>query len=421
MATLTLTAQPEWGRVRLDVDFTSHSVVREAWIYRVVAGVETLVRNAGPAKLSAGLAVIYDTELPLDVPVHYVMRGYLNFHPWMEDADQVADMFASGGTVEQSQDYVHEGNYSIKMTPDGITSAVTTGQTAPIPVAASTAYTFAAWMFTPTNFVTDAGLAVDWYTAGSVYISTDDDTSPLFMNEWTERSDTWTSPGTAAFAVPHIRLASTPPANAIVYVDEMRFTSAATTVTSSTIVVSGEGHGWLKDPLHPAVDVPLMIELDLSPECEPVSSTFLVGIGTTTRRADSTSYDVPDAELPVTQWSRRKAPTRALRVFTRTIPDRDQFRALTASGAPILLQLPAQYSEPDQVYAWGEVTEDRVAVDHRQPWRVHNVPMAAAHSPTGPSEGVFGTRYQDLDGYETYAAAEAASITWQDVLYGQAS
>lgn len=420
MATLTLTVQPEWGRVRLEVDFTSHSSVREAWIYRVVAGVETLVRNAGPAKLSAGLATLYDTEAPLDLPFHYVMRGYLNFYPWMEDADAIGDFFVSGGTIEQSLDYVHEGNYSLKITPDGVTSATTTGRER-VPVSVGTAYTFAAWLFTPTNLVTNAGIAVDWYTAGLAYISTDDSTSALFMNEWTERSSTWTAPATAAFALPHIRIASTPPANAIVYADEMRFTAAATTVTSSTITLSGESRGWLKDPLHPAVDVRLLIDLDLSPECAPQAGTYFVGIGTTTRRADSTSYDVPDAELPVTQWSRRKAPTRALRVFTRTIPDRDQMRALTASGAPLLVQLPADYNEADQVYALGEVSEDRIAADHRRPWRVHNMPIAAAHSPVGPSEGVFGTRYQDLDGFETYADAEAAGITWAEVLLGLAS
>lgn len=421
MATLTVTGQPEWGRTRLDIDFTSHAVVREAWVYRVVDGVETPVRNAEPAKLSAGLAVIYDTEIPLDRPFHYVMRGYLNWHPWMEDADEVADLFGTNGTIEQSQDYVHEGNYALKITPNGISSTVSAGQNDPIPVVAGTAYTFAAWMFTPTNLVTNAGIVVDWYTAGPAFISTDSNTSPLFMNEWTERSSTWTAPPTAALAVPQLRLASTPPGNAIVYADEVRFTTAATTVTSAVVVVSAEGRGWLKDPLHPAVDVPLLIDVDLSPECAAQAGTYFVGIGTTTRRPDSTSYDVPDSALPVTQWSIRKAPTRQLRVFTRTWPDRDQFNALAASGAPILLQLPATYEEPDRVYAWGETTEDRIANDHRKPWRVFNVPMAHAHSPAGPSAGVFGTRYQDLDGYETYADAEAAGITWQDVLYGQAS
>lgn len=78
MPTITATALPAYGWVRLDVDFTDQPGVAWARVERVVVatGVVTPVRpylayNGWYQRLSGGRAMLYDTEAPLDVAVYY--------------------------------------------------------------------------------------------------------------------------------------------------------------------------------------------------------------------------------------------------------------------------------------------------------------------------------------------------------------
>lgn len=89
MPTLTATAEPTFGRVRLELDFSDTPAATYLHVHRglsagPVHGVDPVVRLHGVTadlddaygtwtmkRASDGLAVFYDTELPLDTPVYY--------------------------------------------------------------------------------------------------------------------------------------------------------------------------------------------------------------------------------------------------------------------------------------------------------------------------------------------------------------
>lgn len=133
MPSLTATFQPLYGRVMLQVSFADQPTVTNARIYRVLAdGTETLVRSHTAVdvtglyiKLSGGLAVVYDTEVPLDVPIYYRMEP-LAGSPFeaVPLSTQLSDTFtrvaaASWGTADTGQTYTLTGtaaDYSVSGT-----------------------------------------------------------------------------------------------------------------------------------------------------------------------------------------------------------------------------------------------------------------------------------------------------------------
>ena len=83
------------------------------------------------------------------------------------------------------------------------------------PVSASTAYTCSAWAKSVSGSLTLL-IGMDWYNAGGTYFSTTSAT-PSMTADWAQYSASGTSPATAAFAVPFVRI--NPAVAAIYHVD----------------------------------------------------------------------------------------------------------------------------------------------------------------------------------------------------------
>ena len=83
MPDIVATAQPVYGRVLLQISWVDLPTVVYAGVWRIEAdGTETPVRvhtfadsSGWEIELSGGLAVLYDTEAPLDVSLFYVTRS----------------------------------------------------------------------------------------------------------------------------------------------------------------------------------------------------------------------------------------------------------------------------------------------------------------------------------------------------------
>jgi hypothetical protein len=410
MSSITATAVAGSGYIRVEVDWSDIPGARRAWVYRVVGGVATTLRDADPAQLSGGRVIIYDTECPLDTSMTYRSTIALNVNGDMEDGvAEWTDTTNTGtiGTIEQSFDYYvrGEGLASLKLTATG--AATSRAVSEMVPATAGVSYTFSGRLMVPTFWAGGIGIQVHWYN-GTSFLSASGAANDFWpsVGEFGTYGFAATAPATTTNMRIVAAIAGSPPKTMTLYADEMYITrSGVTTINSSSTTLAGNSNGWWKDPLHPATMVKLL--MDLGAACT-TSGTVYGGISQApTRAADSTLLDVNSSDTPVSVWSVRKVPQAGMRVGTVTAADRDAVYALHASGAPLLLQLPATYGLADQYQQHGDLQEGYLGPDQRKPWRAFQSGFAQVYAPVGPAEGVFGVRYMDINRWASYFAAEA--------------
>jgi hypothetical protein len=411
MSSITATAVPGNGYVRVEVDWSDIAgPPRKAWVYRVLNGVTTTLRDSDPALLSGGRAIIYDTEVPLDTAVTYRSTIALNVNGDMEDGvTEWTDTTNTGtiGTVEQSYDYFvrGEGLASLKLTPTG--AATSRAVSEMVPATAGVSYTFSGRLMVPTFYGGGIGIQVHWYN-GTTFLSSAGAANDFWPSagEFGTYGFSATAPATTTNMRIVAAIAGSAPKTMAMYADEMYITrSGVTTINSGSVTLASNGNAWWKDPLHPATMIKLVF--DLGAACT-TSGVVYGGVSTApTRAADSTLLDVNSSDLPVSVWGVRKGPQASIRVGTVTVADRDAVYALHASGAPLLLQLPSAYNLADHYQQHGDLTEGYLGPDQRKPWRAFQSGYSQVYAPVGPAEGVFGVRYQDINRWTTYLAAEA--------------
>lgn len=425
MGSITATVVPAIGAVRLDIDWSDIPAAPYCLVYRVVNGTATLIRDGNPALLSHSKAVLYDTELPLDTPVTYRTAVALNRNGSFE-ANVEEWIFGSGnaitnGTVSQSLDYYAPGtgNASLKLSSATGTGPTYLAASEEFPASAGTSYTITGRLMVPAAWAGGIGVAISWYTSGSVLVSTSGTAADLWpgAGTWGSYSVTATAPATTAKARAVILFGGSPPTTGLVYADEVYVTTAASTVdTTSAVVLQSNGQGWWKDPLHPWASVLLSVEMADMVRCVNPSTCVWLGEGDKTRQADSTLLPIPDRAFGIGIFAHRKAPDGSHRVATATLADRDKLITLHSRGTPLLFQVAAKYGVPERYGLYGAVGSGRIANDMTNTWRIFAAPFDEVMAPYGPAEGVLGARYADETKYGTYAQASAASATWQQLL-----
>jgi hypothetical protein len=422
VGSITATADPYNGRVRLDVNWQDFPQVYAAWVYRLVNGSVMAVRGGNQAALNHQLAVLYDTELPLDTPVSYRTSIALNINGSFESG--VAEWVytspitsPTGGTLVQDLSYyvAGAGVASAKLTPDGATAAVWAASDA-FPAVVGTSYTATVRLMVPTLWAGGLQVSLAWYTSAHAFVSESLgtlDTTPI-PGVFGTYTVTATAPATTAEARLVFYIKGTPPNSIPVYADEAYVTTAAGTVDSSTVLVASQPVAWLKSPTQPAYDLRLLIDPD--PRCASPRGVWLAGLTDKSRPPDGAALEIQGAANPVAIWATRKSARSSLRLVSRATADSDAVKAINASGAPLFLQLPTSYGEPDQYLMVGETAEGRLATDHRVPWRAHVLPFVCVKAPVGPAEGVLGVRYQDLSRYADFATIDALNFTVLDTM-----
>lgn len=216
-----------------------------------------------------------------------------------------------------------------------------------------------------------------------------------------------------------------PPVN-VVYDNFLVTDPCADPVTVETctgsVVVPSSGDFRLGDPVRPCNDVTLLFDAPIDPDCAPTQGIFFGNMADEAFPANTGTFIPVNARYPIVASRTRQAITSTLTIASKTFPDRDAVRTLTEPGSPLFLRGPAQYGIEDRYMSVGDVTETRPVSDHRVPPRTITLPHAEVARPSGPSQGVCGTRVEDLcDTYSSWDAIVAAGLTYADLLRGKAS
>jgi hypothetical protein len=422
MGSVTPTVVPGDGYVRVEVNWQDFTHWRRTWIYRTLGGVDTRLRDGDYVWLSNGLAVAFDHESPLDTPVTYKSTLPLNWNGDFEAGVlEWQDTTNSGtvGTVSQSYDYAAQGNASLLLIPDG-SSATAKAVSEFIPATAGTTYTITGNLMLLDYWTGGIGVQIQWYNGVTPNGTTG------AMNDLTPFPGVFGSYGFSAAApasTTQMRLVvgatGTPPATMRLYADEVYATTALGTVTSGPVVVPSNSGGWWTDPLHPATKVRLQIDLATLAACSAPAGVAYLGVGPEKNRpANGAAFEIEGSAYGAASFGVRRAPKSTMRVGLATLTDLARVQSLHASGAPLLLQMNAQYGEPDQYQLHGDLTEGRLNGDQREQWRIVGSDFTEVLPAPGPAEGTLRTRYVDLTKYTTFAAATAAGVTWLDARRG---
>lgn len=127
----------------------------------------------------------------------------------------------NSAALTRSSVRAHLGSYSMLITPAGGVATVGARATAAA-VTAGTSYTASAWVYSPAGWA-DVRMAIDWYTAGAVFLSTGmPSATAVAAGVWTHLTATLVAPATAALAELRVRIGSTPAASDVLYADEAR-------------------------------------------------------------------------------------------------------------------------------------------------------------------------------------------------------
>lgn len=197
-----------------------------------------------------------------------------------------------------------------------------------------------------------------------------------------------------------------------------------TTATTATVTIASNGAFRLKDPVRPCHDlyVPLCFDQVPDPSCLPGSGIFFASMDSEAYDTNAILLNPTNAKNPLLVSRRRRSVTSVLTLVTRTFADRDDLLTLLDPGSPVLLQGPPQYGIPDRYMAVADLTVERGLSDHRFPIRVNTLPHTAVGRPAGPSQGVCGSRVDDLcDIYGTWQELTDSGLVWADLIRGFAS
>lgn len=193
-------------------------------------------------------------------------------------------------------------------------------------------------------------------------------------------------------------------------------------VCTSDLTVPSSSEFRLGDPMRPCNDVVLQFTPRADPGCVPTQGIFFARMDDEVATANSGTMEPVNSVFPIGIYRSRRSLASTLTTLTRTFADRDAMRQLNAPGGPLLLRGPAQYGIGDRYMLVGDVTEHRELSDHRVQPRAVVMPHVQLAYPYGPSQGVCGTRVEDLcDIYTTWDAMRAAGLTYADLLRGKAS
>lgn len=191
---------------------------------------------------------------------------------------------------------------------------------------------------------------------------------------------------------------------------------------TANMTLPSDGEFRYGDPVRPCNDVILKLSDTANPDCVPTQGIFFGNMEDETFAANSGSFVPVNADTPIGVNRTRMKAASTLTVASRTFADRNALRQLHAPGSETQLRTPAVYGVTDRYMLAGDVTEHRPMSDHKIQPRAVVIPHTIMARPWGPSQGVCGTRVQDLcDKYATLAALEASGLSWADVLRGSAS
>jgi hypothetical protein len=431
MSTITATADSAKSQVRLDLDFSDIDAPY-VLVNRVdpVTGAATQVRGHGSSTSIGGVAyapmqagykaVLYDTEAPLDSAVYYTATAplaTLNANPTFADGYVDPWYDTSGGLfVAVRATSSRSGTTFLSFQTDGtVANPHVYGED--IAATPGASFTIAATMSANVSQSVLAGL--NFRNAAGAIISSPSTTATVLTS--TVVTLTAVAPANTVSVQPYMAMNGTPAATTIVSASQVIVTSAAGSATSGGVLLPSLGASQLKDPLQPGNNVRVDFSFDPDPLCIPAEGVFWQSLDVEQQAANAATFNINNQPEPVVVSKVRSSVTSTLTLVSRTFADRDRLVALLAPGSPLLFQAPDEYGMPDRYLSVGATSITRILPDHRIPIRVFSLPHVVVASPGGPMGGTVGARWSDTcNVYATWAAVNAAGLTWTQVLQGLA-
>jgi len=201
------------------------------------------------------------------------------------------------------------------------------------------------------------------------------------------------------------------------------------TLAGPVTITVASGVSWMKDPARPWADLQISqcvknpVDAVLCPQPEE-PALFLVygGLGDQTRAADATLFPILNRSRPADAYAYRKDPGTSWQIATVTLAARESVETFYAWGGPIFLQLDPLFGWPDRYYQPGDVGEQRMSGDLRQPFRLWPAPLTVVDAPIGPAQGTVQNNWCLVkDTFPTWASFTATGLTWDQVQQGLAA
>lgn len=192
-------------------------------------------------------------------------------------------------------------------------------------------------------------------------------------------------------------------------------------VTSNTVNLDSGGDGWLRDPVDPSRNFPIVMDAFFD-EC--VDQDVIVFSGLDSREYENASgiFDHVDASRPVTVSMTRKNYASVLFLTSFSLDDIDTVEDILADGRILSLSLPMEYGWAHRSYGTDyitifDVTQSLHGVDQRVTTRIWTIPFRLSNAPEDTSEGGTGgngiggggATYDDL-------AASALGLTYNSLI-----
>lgn len=180
--------------------------------------------------------------------------------------------------------------------------------------------------------------------------------------------------------------------------DTVRVTELASyTLTSATVNVTADPHGWIRDPVNPVNSIRLDNCGDHTFSClSQDNMVFFRGFGEEVYRSTTGVFDVNNSERPITVAQTRKAPTTDLRFASVTLADIQRLRLLFQSGRNLSLYLPLRYgwgldTYGADMFTAGDLVSQRLnTVDMRKPYRLWSAEIAPTDQDDDLPHGTVG-------------------------------
>lgn len=133
----------------------------------------------------------------------------------------------------------------------------------------------------------------------------------------------------------------------------------------------------------------------------------LLGIDPLTHPPRSELFDVLGRAAPVAVSQMRSTPRTSIKLYTKTLGQRDELLGLLGAGRVLLLRNPdPSYPERHWYIAVGDVSEERILTDHRDSRRRWVLAVAVVDRPVGYLSLLNSNRY-----YQTYRDFEPDGVT----------
>lgn len=199
--------------------------------------------------------------------------------------------------------------------------------------------------------------------------------------------------------------------------------AAPTAITACTtnVTIACDGCFRLGDPLRPCNDIQVCFCYDSANGCGGTSGVFFAGMQPDVYASNAGLMSPVNSIYPIPITRNRRAAAGTFTLVPTSFAARDLLLALLAPGGTLLWRGPSEYGTKDRYLQVGDVPVAPVLADLRVQPRVVDLPFATVKAPIGPSQGICGTRFQDLcTTYMSWDAMVAAGLTYADLLRGQA-